>query len=94
MQKVITYHADGYFHPFATEEEALAYEARMKELWARLADNSSSSKFNLLVAELEAARVIPEGTLATCSYESLAIKAMVKVCQKFVEDNKKFLDYY
>lgn len=94
MQKVTKYYAEGYYQPFATEEEALAYEARMKELLARLADNSSSSKFSLLVAELEAAQVIPEGTLATCSYESLAIKAMVKVCQKFVEANKEALNYY
>lgn len=94
MRKVTQYYVDGYYRGFDTEEEAKKYEDRQKALNAAAESRSPQAVFNLLINDLEKASVIPEGIICTCSFESLQIKAMVKVCQAFAEKYKEYLNYY
>ncbi len=88
------YYAEGSNIPYSSEREALAAEERCKKLDEYWKSNSSSQKLESLQGQLQAAMFVPEEIIATCSHDSLRIKSLVKVCQKFVEDNKGFLNYY
>lgn len=83
---------------YSSKEECEKYEAKERERVDRwienMRQNSSAAKLEQLKLDLEKANTIWPGTLATCSYESLAIKGMVQVCQKFIEENKEYLKSY
>ena len=70
------------------------YEENLEKRRQSWAENSPRTKFDKLVYELEKAYDIHPDTIATCSFTSLQIKGMVKVCQKFAEENKEYLNYY
>lgn len=59
--------------------------------WAQT--GSAEAKLNLLVNDLNKCQNT-EGMVATCSHDTLRIKGMIRVCQKFIEDNKELLKYY
>lgn len=88
------YYAEGVSWPFDNEKDALSAEAKHKEDCARWIDNSPQSKMEKLIKDLENATYILPGTIATCPYTSIQIKGMVKVCQKFTEENKEYLSSY
>jgi len=90
----ILYYAENNWMPFSTQEECEKYEAEELVRAKRWLDNSATSKFEKLKNDLACARSISPGTIVTCSYDSLAIKRMVKVCQSFAEENKAYLSHY
>ncbi len=94
MRKVTKYYADNCFVAFNSEEEAKKYEDERKELEAAAVSRSPQVLLKLLIKDLEEAPMIPEGTIATCSFQSLQLKGMVKVCQAFAEKYKEYLNYY
>ena len=94
MRQQTLFYAEGYSHPFSNESDCKKYEDDMKESIARWKDNSSKSKFEKLKHDLEQSTYIHPSTIATCSFDAIAIKSMVKVCQKFAEENKEYLNYY
>lgn len=95
MKKITTYYADGYNWPFNSEEEALKKETELKEHQKQwFENNSSESKMKELLHNLEQSQYIHPHTLATCTFDSIRIKMMVKVCQAFAEKNKEYLNYY
>lgn len=96
MRTEILYYVDGISWPFRTQKEALEAEAKHKEDCARWMENlhSPHTKMEKLIKDLENALHIPEGTIATCTFSALQIKGLVRVCQKFVEEHKEYLNYY
>lgn len=88
------YYVDGIYYPFYNKEEAERVEEDLKKTFINLKEHSSKHKLEKLILDLKNAEYIPEGTIATCSFDSLGIKNMVKVCQKFAEDHKEYLKYY
>lgn len=94
MKKVVSYYADGDPRPYDTKEEALRVEARNKEWYDGWLKNNVDTKLMILKDNLDKAMYIHPGTIATCSFQSLQMKALVKVCQAFAEENKEYLNYY
>jgi hypothetical protein len=95
MRKVITYYADGIINRgYSTEEEALKAEEQHKKMLESWKKNSSKGKLDKLIFDLQNACIIHPDTIATCPFESLAIKGMVRVCQQFAEENKEYLSHY
>lgn len=95
--KIIYYPEHGNNHyPFSSKEECLKYEEsfRKKELEWKSIIITPKDHLEKLILNLETAMTIPLGTIATCTFESLQIKGMVRVCQEFAEENKKYLSYY
>lgn len=83
-----------FFSKESCEQYEKQEEEREKRWLEHMETNSPFAKLEKLKRDLEMASTIPSGTIATCSYDCLAIKGMVKVCQTFAEDNKKYLSYY
>jgi hypothetical protein len=94
MRKITTYYAEGYNWPFNSEEDALKKEAELKERQKQWENNSPESKMKELLYNLEQCQCIHPQTIATCSFDCIRIKMMVKVCQAFAEKNKEYLNYY
>lgn len=89
------YMAEGSNAVYTNPEECRAEEERRKnqqEEWKIRFD--SYAKLEKLKTELDEAMLIAPGTIATCTANSLQIKALVRTCQKFVEENKDYLRYY
>lgn len=79
---------------FRSQAECEDYEKELTKKAKYWNENSPQSKFDKLIYDLERATDIHPDTIATCSFTSLQIKNMVKVCQKFTEENKEYLNYY
>lgn len=83
---------------FPSAEQCEKYEnekrSEYEDFKRRMIENSSYCKLSKLKDELDRSATIPENTIATCSFDSLAIKGMVNVCQRFVDENKHYLQYY
>lgn len=94
MREVKLYYADNYHRPFNTPEECLKYEEDAKKRNSDYLAYSSQTKFTVLVDKLKEAMYIDPRTTATCSYDALGIKGMVRVCQSFAEEHKHYLNYY
>ncbi len=94
MKKVITYYSDYSTVPYNSEEDALKAEACHKKINEEYNKNTAKAKFDKLEFELKECLNVWAGTIATCSFDSISIKGMVRVCQKFAEEHKKFLTYY
>lgn len=94
MRKEVYYYADGDPRPYNTEEDALRVEVRNKERYDGWLKNNVDTKLMILKDNLDKAMYIHPSTIATCTFECLQMKALVKVCQAFAEENKKYLDYY
>lgn len=90
----ILYISDYSSRTFTAKEDCEKFENDLRSKMEEWAKKSAESKLDKLIFELKEESFIPIGTIATCSYESLAIKRMVKVCQKFVEENKEYLNNY
>jgi hypothetical protein len=89
------YFADFGGTPYSSEAECLAAEAKERErqeYWRTHHD--PRTKLEQLKAQLDAAMNIDPRTIATCSFDSLQVKGLVRVCQAFAETNKQYLDYY
>ena len=94
MKEITTYYAEGIGRPFYSKEDCERVETELKERQKYWAENSSAAKFDKLTHDLKEAMYIHPDTIATCTMESLVIKGMVRVCQKFAEDHKEYLNYY
>jgi hypothetical protein len=99
MKEVTLYYADctnGFLDSrgFATAAEALAVEKQHREFEERWKENSPETKLEKLISELNQCQIINPETIATCTFDSIRVKAMVRVCQKFAEENKQYLNYY
>lgn len=94
MKKFTVYYAEGCSREFYNEEDCLREEERMKELILLREESSPAKKLEALKADLQNCMYIPRGTICTCSFDSLMIKAMVRTCQEFAEKNKQYLTYY
>lgn len=93
MIKIVKYHSDDG-RVYNTEEDALKADADFRQRQKSWQDNTATSKLDKLKFNLEKACVIHPETIATCSFDALAIKGMVIVCKEFVEANKDYLNYY
>lgn len=94
MREETLYYVDGIASPFRTKEEAERAEknqAEQRKLWLQ---NTPESKLNELCHRLKQCQYVHPSTIATCTYDSIRIKSMIKVCQEFVEKNKEFLNHY
>lgn len=95
MREETRYYIDGFYSPFFNKEEAEAAELKYKENLKRWQDNSAQSKYEKLVHELKDCLYIDEErTMVTCSFDDLRIKHLIRICEKFAEDNKEYLKYY
>ncbi len=94
MQKITYFYAEGDNRPYSSEEEALKVEERNKEWREGLINNDPHVKLSKLKDDLDKAMYIHPATMATCTFSSLQVKAMVKVCQTFADVNKEYLNYY
>lgn len=80
---------------YGSAEECLAAEGAEMERRAYWSNNHDpAAKLDKLKSQLDAAMHIAPDTIATCTCDSLRVKAMVTVCQAFAEDNKQYLQYY
>lgn len=86
------------FQSFNSKEACERYEKEQEELEKKWEENRKNFDPNLirqeLISEIEKCSTVPIGTIATCSYDALSIKGMVKACQDFVEKYKEYLGYY
>ena len=94
MQKVISYYVEGISQLFSTEEEAIKAEKQHKERTEYWKLNTAKAKYDKLCHDLEKAMIVWEGTMATCTYDTIRIKSMVNICKDFYEENKHNLQYY
>jgi len=97
MKQITYYYADGSNQPYLNRYDAEKAELKYLEQTNRYLE--AVSNYPQIVLEkveldLRACMNIPEGTIATCSRDSMKVKRMVMVCQKFVETYKEFLNYY
>lgn len=94
MKKETLYYAEGYSRPFLSEEACLKYEKQQEENIKRWKGNLPSSKLEKLKLDLDKAMYVSPSTIATCTHDSIAIKQLIRVCQKFAEENKEYLNHY
>ncbi len=108
MRKVITIQDNGaesivYFpdttyhnweYGYKTEEEAREKEKEERDRSKAWEANTPDAKLDKLRFDLKDCLFIHPQTMATCSFDAIRIKKMVRVCQKFAEENKVYLDYY
>ena len=89
MQKIIHYYAEGISLPFLTEEAAIQAEKEHKERMEYWKQNTAQAKYDKLCHDLKESMNVWEGTIATCSHDTIRIKSMVKICK----ENKHNLRY-
>lgn len=94
MKEITTYYAEGSSQTFYNKEDALREEGRIREISVMRKLDCPNSKLTVLKIDLENCLYVSPETMATCTFDSLRIKGMVRVCRKFVEENKKYLNYY
>lgn len=92
------YYIEGSSFPFTNKDEAekaeLLHKEREKEWQANYNQNNPALKLEKLIHELKECQNVWEGTICTCSYDVIRIKAMVRVCQEFADQHKEYLNYY
>jgi len=88
------YFSDYTNYSFLNKEDCEKHEEEYKKRIENWKKNTSESKLDKLIFDLNNSVITLPGTIATCSAECLAIKHMVQVCQKFAEENKQYLSYY
>lgn len=89
------YMTDSSWHVYHDKDQCAAAEEREKAQRAEWKGRfDPQTKLARLKAELDEAMHIAPGTIATCATTSLQIKAMVRVCQRFADENKEYLNYY
>jgi hypothetical protein len=94
MREVTKYYSEYSSRPFDSRLDCLDFEENYKKRAKEWESKSAASKLDQLRFELSQQVFIPDETIATCTFDALIIKGLVKVCQKFVEENKEYLDYY
>lgn len=92
------YYIDGSIWPFTDKDEAekaeLAHKEKQKEWQENWDKHDPRLKLEKLIHELKECMNVWEGTMATCSFDSIRVKGMVRTCQAFAKENKEYLNYY
>lgn len=92
------YYIEGSNFPYTDLEKAKKAEAKaieQQKIWQEnWQKHNPKLKLDKLISELENCMHIPEYVVGTCTYDSMRVKGMVRVCQKFAEENKIYLTYY
>jgi hypothetical protein len=94
MKKIMHYYAEGISEPFFTEEEAIKAEEEHRKRIEYWTQNSAQAKYDKLCHDLKESLNVWEGTIATCTHDTIRIKGMVIICKDFYEKNKHNLQYY
>ena len=94
MQKITYYYADGVSQKFLTEEDALKAEEEHKQQIEYWKQNTAQAKYDKLCHDLKECMNVWEGTIATCSFDTIRLKGLTTICKEFYETNKECLKYY
>lgn len=94
MKEITYYYAEGISLPFLTKEEALKAEEEYNERRQYWKKNCVEAKYDKLCYDLKNALNIYEGTIATCSFDTIRLKGLTTICKEFYDTNKECLKYY
>lgn len=88
------YYVEGDNTIYNDEASALAAEKRIADQKTWWATNSTQAKYDKLLYDLKNALFVHPMTVATCSHDTIRLKALTRICNEFYETNKECLKYY
>lgn len=94
MKEVMHYYAEGISQPFLIKEHALKAEEEHQKRVQYWRENCFEAKYDKLCYDLKEAINVWEGTIATCSFDTIRLKGLTTICKEFYETNKECLKYY